>query len=93
MTAGTGAALSHVLVGGQPGAIFQRIRRRKFFGADNPGATFRANRRRQLVPPPDAWPHEPHAGNAGFGPAIPSSAILGETSSFQTTTVLVGISK
>jgi hypothetical protein len=71
----------------------QRIRRRKFFGADNPGATFRANRRRQLVPPPDAWPHEPHAGNAGFGPAIPSSAILGETSSFQTTTVLVGISK
>jgi hypothetical protein len=79
--------------GGRPDAIFQRIRRRKFFGADDPRLTLRANRKRQFVPPPDAWLHEPCAGNTGFGLAIPTSALLGEISSFQTMTSFVGISE
>ena len=54
----------------RPDRFFPRIRRREFFGPDRIRMTPRGNRRRQFVPPPDAWLHEPYAGNAGLAGVI-----------------------
>ncbi len=69
MTAGTGAALSHVLFPLGPDACCAPIRRRKMPVLTDraAGRRFAENARRPFVPPPYAWPHEPCAGNAGLG--------------------------
>ena len=75
------------------GDIFPLIRHREFFGPDRIRLTLRGSRRRQFVPPPDAWLHEPCAGNAGLGRAIPPSPLLDEFSSSPARTLFVSISK
>jgi len=58
MTAGAGAALSHVLIGVGRMAFFQLIRRREFAAPDRTRLPL-AEARGDFVPPPDAWLHEP----------------------------------
>ena len=50
----------------RPDDSFPLIRHREFFGASRIRLTLRGDRTRQFVPPPDAWLHEPYAGNAGL---------------------------
>jgi hypothetical protein len=77
MTERAGAALSHVLIRAGRMTFFGC----EFFGPDRIRLTLRGNRRRQFVPAPDAWLHEPYAGNAGLAEFIPPPALLGEISS------------
>jgi hypothetical protein len=80
MTASADAALSHVLIPGD--------RRTPFAGQiHHPDLSARLDCARRFVarpahfvPSPDAWPHEPQAGNAAFAVTIPSSALLAQTS-------------
>jgi hypothetical protein len=93
MTAAAGAALSHAMIRGSRGR-FSAAPASGFFSArGKPDDRFAENRRRQFVPAPDAWLHEACEGNTAFGPAIPSSSILGEFSPFQAMTSLASISK
>jgi hypothetical protein len=70
MTERAGAALSHVPI--RPGriAFFSASGAANFSALAGSGGRLAEIARWQFVPPPDAWLHEPYAGNAGFGRVI-----------------------
>jgi hypothetical protein len=93
MTERSWRCLAHVVIGAGPMTFFPLVRCREFFGGDRIKQTLPENRKRQFVPPPDAWLHEPYAGNAGSAGVIPPSALLGEFSSSPARTSLVSNSR
>lgn len=93
MTERAGAALSHVLIRAGRMTFFGSSGVANFFGPDQIRLTLRGNRKRQFVPAPDAWLHEPYAGNPGLARFIPPPALLGEISSSPATTSLASIYK
>ena len=76
----------------RPDGIFSAHPTPRIRGLTGSAAVSR-NARGHFVPPPDAWLHEPQAGNAGLAGFIPPSALLDEFSPSQAMTLFVSITE